>query len=371
MSYDIMSSCGQIIFAQGISARVIFELRSSDSSFSPPSLVFSGVFKMMAQRMILNLGLAAVLLPSLLRAQLERGEAVELDLDDECQATRCALSALQVRSLQSHNSSANVIRILHLSDTHMLHDAIESKFPLPPADILIHTGDFANFGKDSELASANKWLGTLASRYKHVIVILGNHDWGCCSWPVAKAAVTAKDSSFWRSKFSNAHLLWSESVTVMGLKIYGSSWKGDQTLSYETGFGDIPSGTDILLTHGPAFGILDFCDHGPWGSSKELLSDILQARPRVHLFGHDHEQRGLWQRRGPHGPYVGGVEYHISRGSGPYATTGPPPAQYAPEVVSNNAMMSVPAYEGVPAHIAGPARLIVATRTNEEWHFSA
>ncbi|CAE8730859.1 unnamed protein product, partial [Polarella glacialis] len=412
-----------------------------------------GVFRMMAQWMILNLGfLAAVLLPSLLRAQLEGGEAVELDLDDECQATSCALSALQVRGLQSAqagkqeehrndtvapatdttlvaatttpaatiptatntssppqeptaptttmvattsmteeettsiaaatttsaaattNSSANVIRILHLSDTHMLHDTVESKFPLPPADILIHTGDFSNFGKDTELASANEWLGTLASRYKHIIVILGNHDWGCCSWPVAQEAVTAKDSSFWRSKFSNAHLLWSESVTVMGLKIYGTSWKGDQTLSDEKGFGDIPSGTDILLTHGPAFGILDFCGNGPWGSSKELLGDILEAKPKVHLFGHDHEQRGLWQRKSPHEPYVGGVEYHTSRGSSskPFATTGPPPAQYAPEVVSNNAMLNQPAYEGgVPRHIAGPARLIVATKTNEEWHFSA
>ncbi|CAE8589806.1 unnamed protein product [Polarella glacialis] len=390
---------------------------------------------MMAKRMILNLGLAAVLLPRLLCAQqagkqeersndtvapatISAGQApaanatlvaatttqvapsttlqaattipaattptgttptaqtttmaATTSMAEETTTSIAAATTTSAAATTKYISNANVIRILHLSDTHNLHDSIESKFPLPPADILIHTGDFCNFGKDTELTDANKWLGTLASRYKHIIIILGNHDWGCCSWPAGQAA--AKPPSFWRSKFSNAHLLWSESVTVMGLKIYGTSWKGDTPLSNQKNLGKIPSGMDILLTHGPAFGILDFCGKGPWGSSEELLNDILVAKPKVHLFGHDHEQRGLWQRKSPGEPYVGGVEYHISRGSSAkaFGTTGPPPAQYAVEVVSNNAMMNQPAYEGwLPQHIAGPARLIVATKSNEEWHFSA
>lgn len=286
-----------------------------------------------------------------------------------------AMAAVLPVFVGASNTTEATVRILHLSDTHNLHNTIELKFPLPEADIVIHTGDFAEFGSDDELASANQWLGKLSARYKHVIVILGNHDWGCCQWPLGKSTVARKGPEFWRAKFSNAHLLWSETITVMGLKIFGSSWKGDQHLSNQQGFGNIPSGLDILLTHGPAYGILDFCANGgPWGSSKFLLHDIMSAKPKVHLFGHDHEQRGVWQRQAHQGQYVGGIEYHVGRGSKAEAfkTTGPPPFNYPVEVVSNNAMKNQPPLEWSKAgKIAGPPRIIIATKSHGEWHFHA
>ena len=69
------------------------------------------------------------------------------------------------------------VRILHVSDTHMLHRSIEATFPLPPADILIHTGDFTDRGGRAEFDDFNVWLGELRPRYKHIVVILGNHEW--------------------------------------------------------------------------------------------------------------------------------------------------------------------------------------------------
>ena len=55
----------------------------------------------------------------------------------------------------------------------------------------------------------------------------------------------------------------------------------------------IPDGLDILITHGPPLGILD---HGPGserrGGCPELLEAVLQARPRLHVFGHFHARYG-------------------------------------------------------------------------------
>lgn len=295
-----------------------------------------------------------------------------LDLDDECSrgmdAEACSLNALQLSIREpagnSSETDTQVVRILHLSDTHNLHNTIEPLFPLPPADILIHTGDFTNSGNDTEFASANQWLGKLQGRYKHIIAILGNHDW---ILPERIEAAKTSDFSYWKSRLSNAHLLFADSVLVMGLKIFGSSWKPGQNFAHPQGIDKVPNGIDILLTHGPAFGILDWCMEN-WGSSQPLLEDIQLAKPQVHLFGHDHEQRGLWTKQAA--GYVGGAEY-CGRDGKSYPTAAPP-ENYSVQLISNNAMMNQPRLEGHShARIAGPARLIVATRREEMWHFTA
>jgi predicted MPP superfamily phosphohydrolase len=70
------------------------------------------------------------------------------------------------------------LRILHISDTHGLHRQIEAKFPFPAADILLHTGDYSNKGGTKEHADFNAWLGELKPRFKHIVVIGGNHEYG-------------------------------------------------------------------------------------------------------------------------------------------------------------------------------------------------
>jgi Icc-related predicted phosphoesterase len=55
---------------------------------------------------------------------------------------------------------------------------------------------------------------------------------------------------------------------------------------------------DIMLTHGPAMGILDFVPPDLNVGCEHLLRAVRRARPRVHLFGHIHEgwgaRRGIW-----------------------------------------------------------------------------
>ena len=64
------------------------------------------------------------------------------------------------------------LRILHLSDTHGMHRSITS---LPDADVLIHTGDFTDRGRNEEFSDFDQWLGEIGDRYKHILVIFGNH----------------------------------------------------------------------------------------------------------------------------------------------------------------------------------------------------
>lgn len=65
----------------------------------------------------------------------------------------------------------NTVRILCVSDTHGLHKQLTS---LPPADILVHTGDFSMRGRENEVIAFNKWIKN--QNYKHKIVISGNHE---------------------------------------------------------------------------------------------------------------------------------------------------------------------------------------------------
>ena len=50
--------------------------------------------------------------------------------------------------------------------------------------------------------------------------------------------------------------------------------------------------TDILITHCPSYGILDFDDGINYGST-ELLARVEEIKPRLRLFDHIHKQHGV------------------------------------------------------------------------------
>jgi predicted phosphodiesterase len=281
--------------------------------------------------------------------------------------------------LEFHGSQS--LLFLHMSDTHNMHGEIENRFPLPDCDLdfLLHTGDMTDHGSLEEFRSVNEYFGRIKCRFKHgIIVIAGNHD-----VHGNRGEINLKEI------LTNAtvlhHEISHEVFEACGLKIFGSPWCAWKPASNPGGdghlFDSIPDGVDILMTHGPPSKIFDTvgyrkngishqCFH--WGSSKDLNAAILRARPRVHLFGHLHEQRGVWQRD-MSGHFVGGVEYQAKQGQ-PFPTTGPPPQDWPCDLVSCNAMCNHAGHEGTQfAHIAGPPRLIVATRISpsEPWTFDA
>lgn len=54
--------------------------------------------------------------------------------------------------------------------------------------------------------------------------------------------------------------------------------------------GDITKDTDILLTHGPPYQILDQTREGKFAGSKTLKDKISNSNIKYHIFGHIHEE---------------------------------------------------------------------------------
>lgn len=56
----------------------------------------------------------------------------------------------------------------------------------------------------------------------------------------------------------------------------------------------IPAGVDILVTHGPPLGHGDRCRGGNRAGCGNLLEEIEgRIRPKLHVFGHIHEDYGV------------------------------------------------------------------------------
>jgi hypothetical protein len=90
------------------------------------------------------------------------------------------------------------------------------------------------------------------------------------------------------------------------LRLWGSPWQPrffDWAFNLDRGeplrrvWEKIPPQTDILLTHGPPYGILDATFRGQLVGCEELLEAVARVRPRLHVFGHIHEAHGVKEHR--------------------------------------------------------------------------
>ncbi len=168
------------------------------------------------------------------------------------------------------------MKILHLSDTHGWHRRLRD---LPEADIIVHTGDFCMAGTEEEAMDFMEWFCDLP--YEQKIFIAGNHD--DCLY----------DSNI-EGLDNNVHYLCNSGIDIEGVQFYGIPIFMQDCLSnkQKANYSLIPNDTDILITHAPPLGILDF-DDGRNHGSEELLMKINALNLKVHLFGHIHSQFGL------------------------------------------------------------------------------
>ena len=180
------------------------------------------------------------------------------------------------------------MKICCIADTH------GQSVTIPKADILIHAGDITAYGTSEELRDFNLWLGQQPCKYK--IVIGGNHD---------RCLDEAQDRiSDIQDCLSNAIYLQNTGCEIEGKKFWGSpitptfnDWffMKDRHVIGQT-WALIPNDIDVLITHGPPYGILDkvFYPSGRFMNvGDEALRDrVLQLKPRYHIFGHLHENYG-------------------------------------------------------------------------------
>ncbi|MBA3534089.1 MAG: metallophosphatase domain-containing protein [Ardenticatenales bacterium] len=201
------------------------------------------------------------------------------------------------------------LTIVALSDTHSLH----GQLAIPDGDILLHAGDITRQGDIADVVEFNAFLGTLPHRHK--VVIAGNHDF--CFERLPNRC---------RQLLTNAIYLEDESVTLEGIKIYGSPWQPwfhDWAFNLARGeplrrkWALIPPDTDILITHGPPLGHGDRTTLNEVVGCADLLEAVQRLRPRYHLFGHIHEAYGV--TRNEHTTFI-----NASSCTFKYTATNPP-----------------------------------------------
>jgi predicted phosphohydrolase len=209
-------------------------------------------------------------------------------------------------------------RLLILSDTHGEDFSPEDR-PCQRFDVVLHCGDLTDGSKLEEFRSSIKMLKSIDAPLK--LVIAGNHDFTmditAFEAKLAEAAspldpeIVAREYGTLgqaRQLFEDAR---SEGIVFLDegthhftlvngamLKVYASPYTpalGAWGFQYYPNQGhkfDIEQGTDIVMTHGPPKGIMDFTYGRERAGCPNLFAAIAEARPRIHCFGHIHEGWG-------------------------------------------------------------------------------
>ena len=146
-------------------------------------------------------------------------------------------------------------RFVLLSDTHARHRDVEREHGLPDGDVLVHAGDFTRLGRPHEIEDFVRWF---ASRpHPHKVCIAGNHDFGMQQTP-----------GRFTPSFRDAGIVYlaDSGTTVAGWRCWGSPWTPwfhDWAFNAQRGtelaaiYAKIPHDTQVLLVHGPPYGVLD------------------------------------------------------------------------------------------------------------------
>jgi Icc-related predicted phosphoesterase len=216
------------------------------------------------------------------------------------------------------NSTTIKTRLLIISDTHGL-DFSPAHKPLQHADVAIHCGDLTDGSKLEEFRTAIQLLKDINAPLE--LVIAGNHDFTMeipayekkvaeSASPLDPELVTkeygapgearqlfedAKDSGIMFLDEGTHHLTLESGAL---LKVYASPYTpalGAWGFQYHPERGhnfSIESGVDVVITHGPPKGIMDYTHGRERAGCPDLFAAVARARPRVHCFGHIHEGWG-------------------------------------------------------------------------------
>ena len=185
------------------------------------------------------------------------------------------------------------MRIVAVADTHLFHRGLT----VPAGDVFVHAGDMCRRGEDlGELRDTADWIQALPHRTK--IVVAGNHDRMFADRPEEARAVLAE---------RGIRYLEDGGTEVDGVTFWGSPWQPEyegwafnlpRGRALAERWALIPEGVDVLVTHGPPLGIGDRTAPPERRGCEDLLARVRRVRPRLHLFGHIHQDGGLWRHGG-------------------------------------------------------------------------
>lgn len=203
-------------------------------------------------------------------------------------------------------------RFLVLSDTHDsesgdTQDSWSTQPIAPHVDVLLHCGDLTQVGGVPSFKKALKRLSSIDAELK--LVIAGNHDLELDKlyWTnepeehdralnVMTGSIAAEAGVTYLTEGTHYFTLSSGAK----FSIYASPYTpvyGDWAFTYErnqdrfsirsNATTPIPNNVDIVMTHGPPKGVLDWCPDGHVGCENSYQA-VRRAKPIIHCFGHVH-----------------------------------------------------------------------------------
>lgn len=188
--------------------------------------------------------------------------------------------------------SKNKKKLVLISDTHGQHEQVK----IPKCDFLICSGDVTTEREGfTQLATFFDWMKRQPAT--HCVFCFGNHD-GVGADDMTACKKLAEDFGV---------TLLAESLAIIdGVSLWGSAYTVDfcswffmkpASQMHEI-WSLCPEKVDVLVTHGPARGILDLTYGGVHAGCVALRNTIDRLQPVLHVFGHIHEQRGVANRYG-------------------------------------------------------------------------
>ncbi len=188
------------------------------------------------------------------------------------------------------------MRLVCISDTHGDHAQVE----VPDGDVLIHAGDITGHGTKENVKDFLEWFD--GHPHQHKMFVAGNHD-----------GFLENSSAEAKQYVDKTNIVWlnDSGVVIEGVQFWGSpitlrfhDWAfmrnpGDDIAQH---WKLIPKNTQVLITHGPPFGILDYVRRADGSEEQtgcpQLLETILNTQLKTHIFGHIHEEYGSIHRDG-------------------------------------------------------------------------
>lgn len=189
------------------------------------------------------------------------------------------------------------MKICSISDSHNKH----RNLIIPDSDILICSGDISFRGEQNIVEDFISWFGQ--QKAKNKILIFGNHEVGYSNHTSKKYLSAQK-----LLKDNNIHYLQNSEVIIDGIKFWGSpatpffggwEWNYHRGKDIKKVWDKIPDDTNVLITHGPPYSILDLVelhplkDRDPHQGCYDLLNKIHELKElKAHCFGHLHSGYG-------------------------------------------------------------------------------
>lgn len=181
-------------------------------------------------------------------------------------------------------------KICAISDLHEQWADVQ----VPECDILVIAGDITYEGKWDRLYAFVAWMDMLKANgvCKDIVVIAGNHDLTAQTNPERFAALMKESCVYLNDTVEN----------VQGLTFFGSPWtpffynwafNAHRGPAIAAHWAMCPDGVDVVVTHGPPFGVCDVIPDGRHVGCVDLRNEMLErVQPKLLICGHIHHSYG-------------------------------------------------------------------------------